>query len=341
MKYYDIFDFIKIILALFVVILHSQIFPFIFYPWVRIAVPIFFMISSFLLFSKINLSLEEEKILVIKKFVIRNLKLYVFWFILLLPVTIVLRWSWFNSGVLIGLITTLKNFIFSSTFAVSWFISALVWGVLIIYKFSNSKNYKCMTLFCLAIYIICCLKSSYFSFFSECYILKQIYVCYTAIMPSPIFSFPAALIWIMLGKLFADNKINILNQSFYLLIMVISAILLYLEWKFIYLVNFSYQNDCYIFLIPFAFAIFGIIKNIDIKIKNAVMLRKISTIFYCMHLSVILASKFFIKILHISLNLTTESIVLFIIAIAVCSLVSFIILKFENKKGCSILKYSH
>lgn len=49
---YDIFDLTKFILSIFIVSIHSGIVSDIFIPIVRIAVPMFFIITSYLLFSK-------------------------------------------------------------------------------------------------------------------------------------------------------------------------------------------------------------------------------------------------------------------------------------------------
>lgn len=51
-KNHDIFDFVKFILSILIVSLHSGIVPDILIPVVRTAVPLFFIISSYLLFSK-------------------------------------------------------------------------------------------------------------------------------------------------------------------------------------------------------------------------------------------------------------------------------------------------
>ena len=51
-KNYDIFDLAKFILSLFIVSLHSGIVPDILIPVIRTAVPLFFMISSYLFFEK-------------------------------------------------------------------------------------------------------------------------------------------------------------------------------------------------------------------------------------------------------------------------------------------------
>ena len=51
-KNYDIFDLTKFILSLFIVAIHNSIIPDILSPCARIAVPLFFMISSYLFFER-------------------------------------------------------------------------------------------------------------------------------------------------------------------------------------------------------------------------------------------------------------------------------------------------
>ena len=51
-KNYDVFDAVKFTLSILIVLLHSGTVPEILLPVVRTAVPLFFIISSYLLFSK-------------------------------------------------------------------------------------------------------------------------------------------------------------------------------------------------------------------------------------------------------------------------------------------------
>lgn len=44
---YDVLDLAKFVLAFFVVAIHTSFFPKYLYPWLRVAVPLFFIISSF------------------------------------------------------------------------------------------------------------------------------------------------------------------------------------------------------------------------------------------------------------------------------------------------------
>lgn len=47
------YDVLKLVLSLFVVAIHSDLFPPLLYPWLRVAVPLFFMMSSYFLFDKL------------------------------------------------------------------------------------------------------------------------------------------------------------------------------------------------------------------------------------------------------------------------------------------------
>ena len=77
-KNYDILDLTKFILSIMIVAIHTQLLLSILYPWLRLAVPLFFTISSFLLFKKININPKEESE-IIKNFCRRQIKLYLFW----------------------------------------------------------------------------------------------------------------------------------------------------------------------------------------------------------------------------------------------------------------------
>ena len=56
-KNYDSkFDIIKFILSLFVVLVHTEVYTKALHPWIKITVPMFFVITSYFLFSKLNRS---------------------------------------------------------------------------------------------------------------------------------------------------------------------------------------------------------------------------------------------------------------------------------------------
>ena len=131
------FDVLKFFLSLIVVTIHVNLTSQILLPWSRIAVPLFFVISSYFLFSKINLTEKyDEQKLILKKYIFRNLKLYAFWFIALLPITLYYR-KWFDAEIFVGFFKFVKAVLFQSTFRASWYIMATIIGTIIVFYLSK------------------------------------------------------------------------------------------------------------------------------------------------------------------------------------------------------------
>ena len=70
-KNYESIDLVKIVMSVFVVAIHTELVPDVLSPWTRIAVPVFFMISSYFFFNKLQ-SVGANGLTVLKKFLIRN-----------------------------------------------------------------------------------------------------------------------------------------------------------------------------------------------------------------------------------------------------------------------------
>ncbi len=340
-KNYDILDLSKFILSIMIVAIHTSLLPELLYPWLRLAVPLFFIISSFLLFKKINNSSKEESNNIIKKFVFRQIKLYLFWFIVLLPFTVYLRRDWFYMGIRNGIRLVVQNTLFSSTFIASWFIVATITATVIIYKLSNKKNYKLLFVIFTLIYFGCCTVSSYNTFITNFDLINKIYSVYLYFFPSPIFSFPVALIWVFIGKMFADNNINykIKNKKIFLLSLITFSIFLFIEWKFVIKISNIYSNDCYFFLLPLSILIFKLLLNINIDLKYNKILRNISTITYPLHASI---APFVFSILDKFIdNITLIGILNFCMTLSICYIACFIIFKLVKIDRFKFLKYSY
>lgn len=95
-EYYGV-DLLKFIMAIFVVAIHTQ--PFygvesvivqrVFNMITSLAVPYFFAVSGFLLFSKIHAPLSNEKSMVVcEKYLSRVVSLYIIWNIIYFPITV-------------------------------------------------------------------------------------------------------------------------------------------------------------------------------------------------------------------------------------------------------------
>lgn len=57
-----VLDIAKYLSSFMIVAIHCGLYPKVFYPWLRIAVPMFFMISSYLLWNKIVSNNDNELI---------------------------------------------------------------------------------------------------------------------------------------------------------------------------------------------------------------------------------------------------------------------------------------
>ena len=331
MKNYDIFDLTKIVLCIMVIAIHTQLFPKILYPWLRLAVPIFFLISSYLLYSKVNQSAKELKKQIICRYIVRLMKLYVFWFVVLLPITLYVRKDWFINGIVSGILLMIIKFFTGSTFIASWYISASIFGTLIVDFITNRiHNYKLLLVLFVVIYFGCCFTSSYI------FLFKNININSLFKIFQPHTSFFVGLIYIFLGKLMSDNKIKI-NKKINIIAIIFFAILLYIEWFLLFKISGIYNNDCYFMLLPLAFLIFNYIKNITICIDNSKIFRQFSNFSYPLHAS-------FARLLNpvlaafISHNIIS-SFLSFIITVLVCVMLFWMVKKLECK--FKLLKYSY
>ena len=324
----DILDLTKFILSFFVVGIHT-LGKYAFSPVSRCAVPLFFIISSYLFWSRLD-GLNDKKIIL--KFILRNAKLYLFWFIVFLPYILV-KGRYQQGNILINFIKLLGKILLGSTFTASWYIAALTIGVLIVYFSTKIFNQNIVLIVCLLIYILCCLCSNYYLLFDNSdSIIQMIYTFY----PGTIYnSFPVGLFWISLGSVLA-KKTNQHSFRFNLILSIVSLVFLYIEYYIIKSVNCSQDNDCYIALIPLCGFLFELLIDIRINIPKSKTLCEMSTIIYCSH---------GMWVLIIMSMLSTETIwgrfCLFVLTIAASMILALIILSLKKYRFFRFLKYSH
>ena len=248
------------------------------------------MISSYFFFTKYNKVDIEKRKDVLGNYVKRNLKLYLFWMIVLLPIIIVSR-GWFTNSVIEGLILFARGFLFSSTFFASWYIMASIIGISIIVFLSKYVNNKVLFIISLILYLFCCLTSNYRNLLMQFESISDFVNLYTKILTNPYNSFPVSLIWITFGKFIAEKDYKISNHKL-TIFFIISFLLLYIE-RFI--TNrfdlSSADTDCYIMLCPVCFLFMLILGKSKLVIKDFIYLRNFSTIIYCSHLSIYLIIK--------------------------------------------------
>ena len=144
---------LKYVLSMLIVATHTSLFEGYITPLVRLAVPAFFMISGYFFFSRINsCSSRQQQTAYLKKSVMHNLKLYLFWFILLLPLTLYIR-QYHTMGLWKGLLHLVRDFCFGSTFQSSWYIIALITGFTIVLLLSYKLPQSALVILGVVFYI--------------------------------------------------------------------------------------------------------------------------------------------------------------------------------------------
>lgn len=346
-KQNDAFDVLKATMAIMIMVIHIValnrlgILGTYIFPILRIAVPIFFLISSYLFFKKIKLIGrygEQKKYL--NKTVNRNLMLYLSWFILLSPITFYIR-NYFSHGILYGVITILWNFVFGSTFIASWYISALVIGLTIIFYASHFFSEKVIFWCSVICFFFCVLVSNY----GELGVVQNLIWKNLRSLPilwTPHNSFPAGLFWIVTGKMFAEkDNFFWFGKDKQKYILLFSLIALYFEQGIINFLHSSFTNDFYFMLMPTCLALFAWVLHVNIDVKNAKTLRAFSTITYCLHASFAKIPALVLLYLGLSKSTFAMSLVKFVITLVFCVIITEIILHLEKYKGWKWLKYLH
>jgi len=324
------FDFLKGIMALFIIILHTKLFPDTFIPIVRIAVPVFFIMSAYFFFRKIYAANNTDKNKSIIKFVKRSLLLYLFWFIILFPATYISRKHFGESLSPFGL---LYSALLNSTFPASWFIMACVICTSIVYIFR--KHLMIVTVISLVLYLMCCAESSYFYLFKDYNLwFESIFKSYSICN-----SFPAGLFWICVGAWCARCKING-GIKFWLYTSIISILLLFTEYYICVSNQWLMYTDCFISLIFAAPSLFILVSKLPhTSYSWTLPLRHSTVIAYCLHGSI--AFGLFPIMKHYDIQQPVMGVAVFSITMVLVVIGSLAIINLSKKKGFGILKYAY
>lgn len=327
----DTVNIMKLVLSLVIVAIHTQLLNGKIYPFARIAVPLFFMLSSWLFFEKYE---HNEKAL--KVYMKRNLELYLFWFVMLLPVTYLSR-DYFQESVGTGFLRILKDFLFGSTFLASWYIMASVIAVFVICILDKKLDNKCLFGISIILYLFCLLTSNYEFLIRHSQVGKILFGIVDK-FGKPYNNFCVGIFWMTVGKILVDNKHEIfrrLNKHRKIWL----CIALFLLWGEDVLskryVGNVIDNDCYIMLLPVCILIFIMAIVSKISFPDTKRMRQLSTIIYCSHLSVVVVLRHIFTYMDI---VDKYHILLFLSSVVVTVVGGWLILSLEKK--INILKYA-
>lgn len=321
-------DILKFIMALLIVAIHSEAvndFPIVYEvtnPVIMSAVPMFFVISAFLLFRKIRqsqLSGQQEREILLH-FTWRLFLLYSFWMVVQFPLVIHTR-HYLSMSFIEFIYNFLLDIAFRSTFHGAWFFSALVVGTWLIYF--ASKMLKDKTIWILPLFV-----ALYIYHADELSVQYQTFwFWYQENVINPQNSFLVSLFWISAGFILANpdiiEKIENLRNNY------VMGGLFGIAW----LLSIMLLDLRVIMVLP----LFVLFYNWNLESKPVYkMMRQSSILIFTLHF-------IFIGFFHMvcpNVELLQHGYFLYVILVLLCLLSSLVILKLKDYKIFSWLKYS-
>ena len=304
------FDILKIVLAVFIVAIHTTPVEFGLRPIFRVAVPLFFIMTSYFFFLKQKqMHSKEEKKKGLLGFVKRYLVLYLFWFVVLLPITVIVRkWYVIDNDIIIRV---LQCFLFGSTFRASWFLMASLLSVIFVWFVSKRISNTLLVVLGLFLYLFCCLFSNYKDLINN-EVLIEIYKKYVLLFKRPYNSFPVAVLFVVVGKVLAEKSVVVSNMKI-IFFLCVSIFFLYAEFYFVQNDSHVINDDCFFSLIPLSVLLFMFIGQNYINYNGETRnIRKCSTVIYCCHGSIASVMKYVLLQIGVVSGLVFYAILFFI-----------------------------
>lgn len=321
-------DILKFIMALLIVAIHSEAvndIPIVYEvtnPVIMSAVPMFFVISAFLLFRKIRqsqLSGQQEREILLH-FTWRLFLLYSFWMVVQFPLVIHTR-HYLSMSFIEFIYNFLLDIAFRSTFHGAWFFSALVVGTWLIYF--ASKMLKDKTIWILPLFV-----ALYIYHADELSVQSQTFwFWYQENVINPQNSFLVSLFWISAGFILANpdiiEKIENLRNNY------VMGGLFGIAW----LLSIMLLDLRVIMVLP----LFVLFYNWNLESKPVYkMMRQSSILIFTLHFIFI----GFFRMVCPNVELLQHGYFLYVILVLLCLLSSLVILKLKDYKIFSWLKYS-
>ena len=286
-------DIAKFAMSLEVLILHTNMFgenTVGIVPVLRTAVPLFFMISSYLFFRGLEGAESDRRdsaiCTMLGHYVLRTAKLYLFWFLVLLIPTAILR-DWFKMSFCEMLLSVAFRVTFSSTFIASWYLSASVIALALIValRYKLLLSMKRLLFIGIGLYGISLLFGPYSWVFGE-----RASIAFKDVIThwAPYNSFPVAFFWMLMGYFTVryEKRLSQIGTAKLLAVCAVGLVLVYVERATICLVDPSKAlADVFVFLpvacVPAMILLLRSKAQIDEGYSSN--LRRTSTIIYCLH----------------------------------------------------------
>ena len=250
----------------------------------RLAVPFFFITSGYFLFRKTDINNFDFKRS--KEYVKKLIKLYLIWSAIYFPLGF--GNAFFDEkGFLHGVFNYIKKFIISTSFSHLWYLNALIFAVLVISVLLYKRiSPKLIIIFGAVFYFLGLFAQSWFGFIEPLRNVPSIWNALKyveSIIETTRDGLFDGLIFVGIGMLFAYYKIKF-TKTQATIGFTVSMILLFIEAFGLEYLGYSRKHDTYLFLVPCAFFLFEIIRNIELPDRSIYKkLRIQSSLIYYIH----------------------------------------------------------
>lgn len=333
---YNSMDVAKMAAAVFVVAIHSQPFTgltkdIVIDVFARLAVPFFFMASAFLFFRK---PADGNRV---RGYVRRLGLLYLFWFVVELPMTVLHGFIEPDRPFLINLLYLFRGFLFGSTFGGSWFLMALIECIPLIWFLSRYLRNSVLAAIGVLFFAVSVTFSYYFAFLPEP--VQAVAAGYKSVMGSIQNSWVLAFGFCVVGKIAGEHSARLVGYRPHWLpaVLVLACILSTVEVLAVKSVQDPNSTDIFFMLLPFSvlFFLFVMTRNISWNI-NYVRIRNYSTIFYLSHFIYV----FFLVVINKHI-IHINPILKYAIVLTLCYITSRVMTTLSAKKWWGWLRYGY
>lgn len=281
-KKFNSLDLFKFIFSFAIIYLH---FPFgksrpLFYEittsFSRLAVPFFFIVSSYLFFKKIRYQNDIEKASSLKKYIKRNFTLYTIWTILNIPLMIpeYKKQTFFYSIQRLLLVGSYRQF---------WFLLALIIDIPIIYFFNKKTSPKVTLIIGVLLYSFGCIGFEFYTLLDRFPYIKNIYEIVLKIFINYRNFLFFAFVFVAIGNFLANCEFKI-SIKLACALSIFFLMTLFLENYLFNKTSLGNLSDMRFSLLPLSILLFYIIAHIELKNKAIYSyLRLMSTFIFCSH----------------------------------------------------------
>ena len=312
------------------------------YPLLRMAVPLFFMISAFLFFRKLEKRGSElrlgEAVDRLRHFATRSAKLYFFWLAILIVPTAILR-GWYAMPWWEAVAELAFRVVFGSTFVASWYLSASVVALAILVALRYGAGMRCRSVLAVGTlgYALALAFQPYAWLFGDGF---MIFSSELASLWAPYNSFPVALFWMGIGMTVASerSRIEAVSSGSFAAIAVAGMVLVYVERMVVCSVDPGLVSaDVWLFLPMTCVPCFILLLRSRIRVAHglAIDFRRASTIIYCLHGTVATCARAVLNRIAPMLPVDT---LCGLITLAICTVAVAVLFRLADRPRLSWLK---